>query len=122
MTIRDELDAINAGFERALVEQDAERVAAYYTEDARLLLHGLPIIRGRRAIEATMRDWLEAGPQVLRFETGELIADGSLVVDIGSIVGPSSRSTSVVVYQRQPGGSLRIAVDAATSDGSPSSS
>jgi len=122
MTIRDELDAINAGFERALVEQDAERVAAYYTEDARLLLHGLPIIRGRRAIEATMREWLEAGPQVLRFETGELIADGSLVVDIGSIVGPSSRSKYVVVYQRQPGGSLRIAVDAATSDGSPSSS
>jgi hypothetical protein len=28
MTLRDELDAINAGFERALVEQDAERVSS----------------------------------------------------------------------------------------------
>jgi len=121
MTIRDELDAINAGYERALVEQDAGRVAAYYADDARLLLHGMPLVRGRGPIEAIMREWLEEGPQVLRFESGDVIADGSLVVDIGAIVGPSSRSKYVVVYERQPDGSLKIAVDAATSDGSPSS-
>jgi ketosteroid isomerase-like protein len=117
MTIRDELDTINAGFGRALLEQDAESLAGYYTDDARLLFHGSPIIRGRAAVEATMRDWVGGGPQVLKFETGEVIADGSLVVDIGTIVGPSSRSKYVVVYQRQADGSLKIAVDAATSDG-----
>ncbi len=68
-----------------------------------------------------MREWLEAGPHALWFETGEVIEGGALVVDIGAIVGPSSRSKYVVVYQRQPDGSLRIAVDATTSDG-PSSS
>jgi ketosteroid isomerase-like protein len=122
MTIREELAMVNAGFGRALAEQDAESLAAYYTDDARLLFHGIPIIRGRAAIEATMRDWVAGGPQVLRFETGELIVDGALVVDIGTIVGPSSRSKYVVVYQRQADGSLKIAVDAATSDGPPPAS
>jgi ketosteroid isomerase-like protein len=122
MTVLEELAAINVGYGRALLEQDAERVAAYYADDGRLLLHGSPIICGRAAIEAIMREWLGEGPQVLRFETGELIADGSLVVDIGAIVGPSSRSKYVVVYQRQPDGSLRIAADATTSDGTPPAS
>jgi ketosteroid isomerase-like protein len=122
MTIRDELDTINAGFGRAFAAQDAESLAGYYTDDARLLFHGTPIIRGRSAIEAVMRDWVAGGSQVLRFETGEVIVDGSLVVDIGTIVGPSSRSKYVVVYQRQADGSLKIAVDAATSDGTPPAS
>jgi ketosteroid isomerase-like protein len=121
MTIRDELDAINAGFGRAFAEQDSAALAGYYTDDARLLFHATPIIRGRAAIEATMREWVSAGPQDLRFETGEMITDGSLVVDIGTIVGPNSRSKYVVVYQRQADGSLRIAVDAATSDGTAAS-
>lgn len=119
MTIRDELDAINVGFGRAFAEQDADRLAAYYTDNARLLFHGTPIIRGRTAIEATMRDWVAAGPQDLVFETGEVLVGGGLVVDIGTIVGPSSRSKYVVIYERQADGSLRIAVDAATSDGTP---
>jgi uncharacterized protein (TIGR02246 family) len=119
MTIRDELDAINEGFGRAFAEQDADRLAAYYTDDARLLFHGTPIVRGRSAIEATMRAWVASGPQALVFETGEVLVGGELVVDIGTIVGPSSRSKYVVVYERQADGSLRIAVDAATSDGTP---
>jgi ketosteroid isomerase-like protein len=119
MTIRDELDAINVGFGRAFAEQDADRLAAYYTDDARLLFHGTPIIRGRSAIEATMRAWVATGPQALVFETGEVLVGGGLVVDIGTIVGPLSRSKYVVVYERQADGSLRIAVDAATSDVTP---
>jgi hypothetical protein len=37
--------------------------------------------------------------------------------NIGRIVGPSGQSKYVVVYQRQATGSLRIIVDAASSDG-----
>ena len=37
MTIRDELDAINAGFGEAFATGDAERLAAFYADDARLL-------------------------------------------------------------------------------------
>ena len=117
MTIRDELDAINAGMARALAEQDAKRFASYYTNDARLLSHGQPIIGGRAEIEAEVGNWVTNGPVTLWFEAGDVIADGSLVVDVGRIISPTGRSKYVVVYQRQPDGSLKIAVDAGSNDG-----
>jgi uncharacterized protein (TIGR02246 family) len=61
MTIRDELDAIDVGMAHALAEQDAKRVASYYTDDARMLFHGQPMIRGRAEIEAEVREWFKKG-------------------------------------------------------------
>ena len=47
-------------------------------------------------------------------------ADDALVVDVGEIIGPSGPSSKyVLVYRRQPDGSLRIAIDAANSLGAP---
>jgi uncharacterized protein (TIGR02246 family) len=122
MTIRDELDAINAAFGEAFATQDAERLAAFYSDDATLLFHGQPVIRGRAAVDAALRDMVAGGPASVRFVTDEVIADGSLVVDIGRIVGPTGQSRYVVVYRRQADGSLRIAVDSVTGDGPPPSS
>jgi ketosteroid isomerase-like protein len=117
VAIRDELEAINDGFGEGFATQDAERLAAFYADDARLLFHGQPIIRGRAAVDAALRDMVAGGPASLRFVTDEVIQDGSLVVDIGRIVSPSGQSKYVVVYRRQADGSLRIIVDAASSDG-----
>lgn len=117
VAIRDELDAINAGFGESFAAQDAERLAGFYADDARLLFAGQPIIRGRAAVDATLRDMVAGGPVSLRFETDEVIDDGPLVVDIGRIISPSGQSKYVVVYRRQADGSLRIIVDAASSDG-----
>ena len=117
MAIEDELDAINAGFGEAFATQDAERLAVFYADDARLLFHGQPIIRGRAAVDAALRNMVAGGPASLRFVTDEVLEEGSLVVDIGRIIGPSGQSKYVVVYQRQVDGSLRIIVDAASSDG-----
>ena len=117
MTIRDELDAINAGFGEAFATQDVERLSAFYADDARLLFHGQPVIRGRADVDATLREMVADGPATLQFVTDEVIADGSLVVDIGRIISPAGQSKYVVVYQRQADGSLRIIVDAASSDG-----
>ena len=119
MGIRDELDAINAGFGEAFAEQDADRLAAFYAADARLLFHGRPIIRGRAAVDAELREMVAGGPASLQFVTDEVIEDGSLVVDIGRIVSATSQSKYVVVYRREADGSLRIVVDAANSDGPP---
>ena len=49
--------------------------------------------------------------------TDDVIEDGSLVINIGRIVGETGQSRYVVVSRRQAGGSLRIIVDAASSDG-----
>lgn len=117
MPIREELDAINAEFGEAFATQDAEQLVAFYADDARILFHGRPIIRGRTAIDAALRDMVADGPATLRFVTDEVIAEGHLIVDIGRIISPTGQSKYVVVYQRQPDGSLRIAVDAASSDG-----
>jgi uncharacterized protein (TIGR02246 family) len=117
VAIEDELDAINAGFGEAFATQDAERLAAFYADDARLLFHGQPIIRGRAAVDAALRNMVAGEPASLRFVTDEVIEEGSLVVDVGRIVGPSGQSKYVVVYQRQADGSLRIIVDAPSSDG-----
>jgi ketosteroid isomerase-like protein len=117
VAVRDELDAINAGFGQAFATQDAEQLAAFYAADARLLFHGQPIIRGRAAVDAALHDMVEGGPASLRFVTDEVIEEGSLVVDIGRIIGPSGQSKYVVVYRRQADGSLSIIVDAASSDG-----
>ena len=117
MMIRDEVDAISVGFARCLAERDAERIAAFYTDDARLLVPGQPIIRGRAEIKAIFREWFKDGPVIARFETDEVIVDGALVVEIGHTIGPTGREKYVVIYQRQPDGSLKIAVDAENDDG-----
>ncbi len=117
MTVRDELEAINAGFGDAFATQDAERLAGFYADDARLLFHGQPILRGRAPVDAALRDMVSGGPANLRFMTDEVIADGSIVMDIGRIVGPGGESKYVVVYQRQTDGRLRIIVDAASGNG-----
>jgi ketosteroid isomerase-like protein len=116
MTIREELEALTVGFAHDLAKQDVESLIARYTDDAQLLIPGQPILRGREAVESTMRAWVEGGPVSLRFETRDIIADGSLVVDIGEIIGSTGpRSKYVVVYRRLTNGSLRIAVDAVSS-------
>ena len=117
MGIRDELDAINAAFGEAFAAQDADRLAAFYAADARLLFHGQPIIRGRAAVDAELREMVAGGPANLQFVTDEVIEDGSLVVDIGRIVSTTGQSKYVVIYRREADGSLRIVVDAANSDG-----
>ena len=119
MPIRDELDAINAAFGAAFATQDAERLSAFYADDARLMFAGQPTVRGRDAVDATVREMVAGGPANLEFVTDEVVADGSLVVDIGRIIGPRGESKYVVIYRRQVDGSLKIVVDAASSDGSP---
>ena len=117
MTIDEEVRAFNAAYERALAEQDVEALVSLHTDDARLMMAGQPVIQGRPAIEKVFREWLKEGPVSMRFETEEVLADGEFVIDIGHTIAAGGRSKYVVVHRRQPDGSLRIAIDAPSSDG-----
>ncbi len=118
MEIGQELDELAARYTRALAQQDVEGLVACYTEDAQLLFPGVPILRGREAVASAMREWVKDGPVRVRFDRQDVLADGAIVVEVGEIVGPfGPRSKYVVVYRRQPDGSLRIAVDSSSSLG-----
>lgn len=81
----------------------------------------MPIVRGRAEVEAFIRKNLTGGPVSITFETGNVLERGDLVVDVGRYETPNGRGKYVVVHRRQPDGSLKLAVDTATSDGLPSS-
>jgi uncharacterized protein (TIGR02246 family) len=117
VTVDEEVRAFNDAYERALAEQDVEALVSLHTDDARLMMAGQPVIQGRPEIEKVFREWLKEGPVSIRFETEEVLADRELVVEIGHTIAAGARSKYVVVHRRQLDGSLRIAIDAPTSDG-----
>lgn len=117
MTAEEEVRAFNQAFERALLAQDAEALAAMYGDDSRILVPGQPAIQGRAAIDPVLRAWVEDGPVSMRFETEAVLSGGELVVDIGSTIQDNGRRGKyVVVHRRGPDGKLRIAVDSASGD------
>jgi len=118
MSTRDELQAFNEAFSEALAQQDVARLLEMYTDDAVLLFHGMPIVRGRSEIEAMFREDFASSSGTIRFEVGDVLEDGSLVVDVGRYETPDGGGKYVVVYRRRPDGSLQLVVDSATSDGS----
>ena len=118
MTVDEEVRAFNDAYVRALADQDVEGLVSLHTDDARLMMAGQPTIQGHQAIEKVFRHWLENGPVSIRFETEEVLASGELVIDIGHSIAAGGRNKYVVVHRRQPDGSLRIAIDAPSSDGS----
>ena len=119
MSTRDEVDAFNQEFAAALARQDAGHLAGLYTADARLHFPGRPMIKGQAAIVAMWGDALEAQPVSTQFESGDILEDGRLVVDVGRYVTPTGSGKYVVVYERDADGTLKLAVDAASGDGTP---
>ncbi|HEV8103199.1 MAG TPA: nuclear transport factor 2 family protein [Gaiellaceae bacterium] len=117
MAIRDELEVINERFSEALAGQDADAVVDLYTDDARLLFTGIPMIRGREAIARMMRAWLAESPHQMTFQTGDLWEAGNIVVDVGTYDSPHGAGKYVVLYERQADGSLKLAVDAVSLNG-----
>jgi len=117
MATRDELAAFNERFSEALAGQDADAVVSMYTDDARLLFTGMPIIRGREAIAKMMGAWLAESPHRMTFRTGDIWEAGEIVVDVGTYESPRGAGKYVVLYERQADGSLKLAVDAVSLDG-----
>jgi ketosteroid isomerase-like protein len=117
VSTRQEVDAFNQEFAAALARQDVDHLTSLYTADARLHFPGRPMIQGQAAIAAMWADALEAQPVSTQFESGDILEDGRLVVDIGRYVTPTGSGKYVVVYERDADGRLKLAVDAASGNG-----
>lgn len=118
MSTGDDVSAVHEALSSALAAQDVDRVVALYTEDARLLFNGRPMIKGRVAIDAYVRPDLGAAPMILTLESVEILEGGGLVVDIGRLTTRNGVAKYVIVHERQVDGSLWIAVDTVTNSGS----
>ncbi len=123
----DEIALINEEFAKAWGRRDLAAILSYFDHDAYLMFAGRLPVHGIEAIEAYFRSALEKPTGAVRFESIECFADGSTVVDVGYTFGadPASPGATlaypsmkyVVVYKRQPDGSLKLLVD--TSNGMP---
>lgn len=116
MSTSDDVRAFNERFSAALAAQDVEAAVDAYTADARILLPGLPPVRGRDAISALFSTSLAEGPSRISFSTDALWDCGDIVVDVGTYVSDGETGKYVVVHERQPDGSLKMAVDAPSRD------
>jgi ketosteroid isomerase-like protein len=126
MGTKDQIEAANEAYGKAVANQDVAAVVALYAQDAILLPPDSPIAQGSDAIRAVLQGYMDAGAQSLALETTALDDQGDLVVDVGrytlGMQPPGADPITDVgkylqVYKRQSDGSFRIAYDCFNSDG-----
>jgi uncharacterized protein (TIGR02246 family) len=121
MAVIDEIRTLNATFNKALANGNADEVSALYTDGARLLPDGAPRMDGRSAIEGFFTQAVEAGFNDLVLHTDEATETGDLVIEVGhwtSSAGGGAQGKYVVVWKRESGG-LKIDIDIFNGDTSP---
>ncbi len=116
MSTSDDVRAFNERFSEALAAQDVDAAVDAYTDDARILFPGLPTVRGRAAIAELFRASLASEPTHMTFQTEHVWDGGHFVVDVGTYTSGDRTGKYVVVHERQPDGSLKMAVDAPSGD------
>jgi ketosteroid isomerase-like protein len=119
---RHEVEQFIGHFEELFNAGDAPGMAAFYTEDARLLAENTELIRGRAAIEQFWRHAIgraQAAGAVRTISLDEAISSGGLGYVLGTVTvripqGPQLITKYAVIWQRDPDGRWRIAVDSSS--------
>ena len=118
---RGQIEAANARIVAAILAGDARAVAAAFAEDASMLPDGMPIVRGRDAIEKLYTAVFAAGVSKAEITTTELVIAGDLAVEQGTNAftlkanGATLVGKYVVVWQRK-GNEWKITIDCWNSD------
>jgi uncharacterized protein (TIGR02246 family) len=105
-----------AVFEGAADKKDATAIATLYTEDAKLLPPGSPMIQGRQNIQQFWKSFFDAGASDGRLTTVEVNSTGDVAYEVGAFEANMpgagrSHGKYVVIWKRQPDGTIRMAVD-----------
>jgi ketosteroid isomerase-like protein len=125
MGTRDEIEAVDEAYEKAVANQDVAAIVGLYTQDAFLLPPNSPVAKGADAIGAVLQAYIDAGAQSLELETTALDDQGDLVVEVGryalGLQPPGVDAITDIgkylqVFKRQADGSFRIAYDCFNSD------
>ncbi|MGH2722021.1 MAG: YybH family protein [Actinomycetota bacterium] len=122
---RDEIAILGRDFSRAFANQDLDAVTAFHADDARILSPGVPLVEGKAAIVRFFEEFFAAGARTIEFETLDVLEGGDVIVEVGrsqlGLEPPGAAPARVpgkyvVVYDRQPDGSLKLVVDASSDD------
>lgn len=119
--VKDEIQQLVDDFVRKANAKDVDAlVHGYYAENASLLPPNHPIVEGRANIRNFWKGFIEAGAADVAVHTKTVESSGDLAYEIGAysftLPNPQGgRSTNtgkyVVVYKRQPDGSLKAVAD-----------
>lgn len=125
MATRDEIEAIDQAYSKAAANRDTDGIVRLYAPDAMFLSPNAPLAEGRKAIEAVIQGYFDAGAQSLELETIVLDDQGDLVVEVGrytlGLQPPGGDPVTDVgkylqVFKRQADGSFAITYDCFNSD------
>ena len=123
MSLRAETDALARFFENAVARKDLDALnGGFYASNAQLLAPGAPIASGPAAIKATLQGLIDLGAESLSLDDQTVEGSGDLVYTVGEYRlnfanGASDVGKYVVVFRRQPDGTLRAVADIFNSDG-----
>lgn len=126
--VRQAIEAANARYDSAAVKGDTAALAAFYTDDAILMMSGIPAARGHDAIAKTYAGMGSAMKlSAMKLTTQDVIVSGEYAVETGSydLSGqPTAKGAKpqrdvgkyIVVWKKQTDGSYKILRDIANSD------
>ncbi len=110
--VRNSIASANQKSMDSFSRADAAGLAALYTEDAKLLPPGSPMMTGKEAIQSFWQGAMDMGIKEARLDSVEVESDGNLACEIGRFAltvqpqgGESSMMTGkyVVVWKNQDG-------------------
>ena len=119
-----DLQEFTRTFEDLFDDADAASMTSFYTEDAQLMAHGINPLQGHAAITgfwraAIARAATARARRTIRLHESHSSGDlgyalCTVTVDIPAAVGPSIAVWDATIWQRDPSGTWRIAVDIST--------
>jgi uncharacterized protein (TIGR02246 family) len=119
---RGAVEQFTRDFEALFNAGDAAGLAACYAHDARLLAESTELLRGRAAIEQFWRHAIErarSAGAVRTISLDEVTSSGGLGYALGTVTvripnGPRLTTKYAVIWQRDPDGRWRLAVDSSS--------
>jgi uncharacterized protein (TIGR02246 family) len=121
--IKEKVDAVNATFMKAILEDDIDTIISLYTDDCWSLPSYRPMLIGKAAIRKAGEEDAAAQMKITDFklQTVEVMAEGDLVIEIGkynitmSMMGMDEpmkdNGKYITVYETQSDGRLLVKID-----------
>jgi ubiquinone/menaquinone biosynthesis C-methylase UbiE/ketosteroid isomerase-like protein len=119
---------LNSGSIAAFNRGDVATCAGFYAEEATLLLPDRPVIKGRKNIEAYLKEFADSGIKLTPVEPVEIVSNGDIGCCAGTYLYQSSSESSVAgtwagkfvtIFRQQPDGSWKAVIDSFFGDAVP---